>query len=900
VQYATSNVTAIAGTDYLATNNVLNFATGETFKTFNVQILRNTAITGDRIFNISLSNPSGTGQLVDPFVTAVTILDTDSSLRFAAASNTVSEAGGFASVFVLRSGSALGAISVNYFTTDGTATAGVRYASTNGVLNFADGQVSNSFNVALINDNVVQGDQTVNLTLVNPTGGAQLASPSNSVLLITDDDSGFSFSSGSYSVSESGVFAPITVQRTGFTNSLVSVNFATSDGTAHAGTKYQATNGTLIFGPTEVSKSFNVFVIDNSTIEGNQTINLALSSPSAGASLLNPNSAVLTVIDNDGSLVLPAGAAIIAETNAGPANGGIDPGETVTMWFSLRNALGQNTTNLVATLLATNGVTAPSGPQNYGVLVTNGPSKARQFTFTANGTNGTQLNAVLQLQDGASNIGTATFAFTLGRTTNSFTNNGVINILDNSPGSPYPATINVSALSGTIDKVTATLSNLSHANLLDVSILLMGPTGTNTLLMAKIGGGNPVNNVTLTFDDAGPALTGSTPTSGTYRPTQFATNIPFPASPGPGLLPKPFGTQLGAFTNTNPNGVWSLFVFDDTGLDAGAINNGWSLNFSTLGVLPPVVDLVAGLASSAGVSVVGSNLTYTISVTNAGPSTATGVTISDVIPAGVTVISNGTSQGTWTTNGGTLVCNLGTLVKDATATATLVFSPSLVGQLTNTVTLTGLASEANPANNAASVITSVVVPTADLAIGVSDAPDPLLLGSNLTYTIVITNLGPATAANVLVTNTLPPGVAFVSINPGVGTNNSGTVLANLGSIGSGLTSTFSIVVKPSAVGTYTNDASVGSSVTDPLKGNNKASTKTVVEQVQLNFSINASSLTFTWPATATGYTLETSPSLAPGSWTPVSPPPTIIGGQYTVVVSATGAGNFYRLRTQLP
>jgi hypothetical protein len=89
-------------------------------------------------------------------------------------------------------------------------------------------------------------------------------------------------------------------------------------------------------------------------------------------------------------------------------------------------------------------------------------------------------------------------------------------------------------------------------------------------------------------------------------------------------------------------------------------------------------------------------------------------------------------------------------------------------------------------------------------------------------------------------------------------------------------------------------------VTDPLKGNNKASTKTVVEQVQLNFSINASSLTFTWPATATGYTLETSPSLAPGSWTPVSPPPTIIGGQYTVVVSATGAGNFYRLRTQLP
>src|SRR5438445_665003 len=80
------------------------------------------------------------------------------------------------------------------------------------------------------------------------------------------------------------------------------------------------------------------------------------------------------------------------------------------------------TTNLTATLLATNGITAPGGPQNYGVLVTNGPSVSRQFQFTVSAASGSQIGAVLQLQDGATNLGTATFNFLVGSVTNSFTN----------------------------------------------------------------------------------------------------------------------------------------------------------------------------------------------------------------------------------------------------------------------------------------------------------------------------------------------------------------------------------------------------------------------------------------------------------------------------------------------
>ena len=78
---------------------------------------------------------------------------------------------------------------------------------------------------------------------------------------------------------------------------------------------------------------------------------------------------------------------------------------------------GANTTNLVVTLLATNGVSGPSGPQTYGVLVPGGGAASQPFTFAANGSCGSNLNAVLQLQDGTANYGTVTNSFVLGQVT---------------------------------------------------------------------------------------------------------------------------------------------------------------------------------------------------------------------------------------------------------------------------------------------------------------------------------------------------------------------------------------------------------------------------------------------------------------------------------------------------
>jgi hypothetical protein len=114
-----------------------------------------------------------------------------------------------------------------------------------------------------------------------------------------------------------------------------------------------------------------------------------------------------------GPAITNAGSALLAE-NCGSGNGAIDPGETVTLNLGLANVGNIAATNVIATLLATGGVTSPSGPQSYGTLLTGGPATSNAFTFTAAGTCGGTLEATLQLQSGTKNLGTVAFSFRLG------------------------------------------------------------------------------------------------------------------------------------------------------------------------------------------------------------------------------------------------------------------------------------------------------------------------------------------------------------------------------------------------------------------------------------------------------------------------------------------------------
>jgi subtilisin-like proprotein convertase family protein len=289
-------------------------------------------------------------------------------------------------------------------------------------------------------------------------------------------------------------------------------------------------------------------------------------------------------------LMEAAPPAVLLSESAAPANNAPDPDETVTMNFPLRNIGDGPTTNLVATLLPTGGVAAPSGPQTYGVVQPTGVPAARPFTFVARGNCGDFITATLHLQDGATDLGNLTYTIRLGTlttTTSTFSNAAPILIPATGTvgaAGPYPSAVNVSGVTGAVSKVTVTLSRMNHTFPDDIDVLLVGPGGQKLLLMSDAGGTNDLVNTNLTFDDAATASlsdSGANP-SGTYKPTNFGTgdtfNAPAPAGPynDPQLL-----SVFNGLSGAAVNGQWRLFVMDDVSGDVGNINGGWTLNIST-------------------------------------------------------------------------------------------------------------------------------------------------------------------------------------------------------------------------------------------------------------------------------------------------------------------------------
>jgi uncharacterized repeat protein (TIGR01451 family) len=222
-------------------------------------------------------------------------------------------------------------------------------------------------------------------------------------------------------------------------------------------------------------------------------------------------------------------------------------------------------------------------------------------------------------------------------------------------------------------------------------------------------------------------------------------------------------------------------------------------------VQPDKPDLAVTKSDSPDPVQAGNNLTYTVTVKNNGPGNATGVTMTDTLPADVSFVSANASQGSCTGTS-TVVCNLGSLAASASATVTLVVKPTAAGTITNTASVTGSPTDPNTGNNSATEMTTVT-PAADLAVTKSDSPDPVLVSDHLTYTVTVTNNGPSNATGVTMTDTLPASMSFVSATPSQGTcSGTSTVTCTLGSLA----------------------ASVTGNENDPTPANNSATEQTTV------------------------------------------------------------------------
>ena len=324
----------------------------------------------------------------------------------------------------------------------------------------------------------------------------------------------------------------------------------------------------------------------------------------------------------------------------------------------------------------------------------------------------------------------------------------------------------------------------------------------------------------------------------------------------------------------------------------------------------------------------GSNLTYTVTLTNNGPDAATTAGWSDVLPTGTTFVSLPAVAGWSCTTpavgaAGTVNCtNPSFAVGTATFTLTVAVAPTVASGtvLSNTANVTSTTGDPNGANNSATATTTVST-SADLSLTIVDSPDPVVAGSNLTYTITATNSGPSNAASVVLPDTLPGTLTFVSLaspvgwtctTPAVGAN--GAINCTNPSFAPG-TAVFTLVANVAGTfangATVTNGTAISSTTPDPQLANNTASATTTVDTTaDLAITISdapdpvvaGSNITYTIVATNNGPAGQQGPIAvndilpggttfvsfsAPAGWTVTTPP---VGGSGSV--SALTAGSF--------
>lgn len=266
--------------------------------------------------------------------------------------------------------------------------------------------------------------------------------------------------------------------------------------------------------------------------------------------------------------------------------------------------------------------------------------------------------------------------------------------------------------------------------------------------------------------------------------------------------------------------------------------------------------LAAGaLAQSASISVdkvdapdpviAGANLSYTITISNEGPENAANAALSDTLPAGTTFVSL-TAPGGWSCAtpavgaSGTVSCSNASMAVGSelfTLVVQVAAATASGATISNTATITATTPDTDPSDNAATAVTTVTT-EANLSLTKTDAPDPVLPGAPLTYSITVNNAGPSDAANALLTDVLPAGTTFASLiapggwsctTPAVGA--AGTVSCGNTAMAPG-SALFTLVVTVSGAlaggSTLSNTATVASATTDPNSANNSATAMTAV------------------------------------------------------------------------
>jgi uncharacterized repeat protein (TIGR01451 family) len=249
---------------------------------------------------------------------------------------------------------------------------------------------------------------------------------------------------------------------------------------------------------------------------------------------------------------------------------------------------------------------------------------------------------------------------------------------------------------------------------------------------------------------------------------------------------------------------------------------------------PSVADLSVTKTDAPDPVLQGDDVTYIVTVANAGPVDATGVTLTDTLSSDLTFVSTTPSQGTCNTPvGQNVTCDLGSISSGASVTVTVVATAIGSGTVSNTANVSANETDSDLSNNSSSEDTMVNAACVDLTVTKTDSSDPVLLGDNVIYGVEVLNVGSCGATGVTLTDKLPSGLTFFDASPGC-SESSGTVTCDLGLLAAGASKAVFIRVTPTSDGTITNTVSV-----NPVDINPDDNSDTEVTTVLPNPNISA-------------------------------------------------------------
>jgi hypothetical protein len=282
MNYATANGSALAGSDYVATSGTLSFAPGEVAKTVKVTLTNDSLPELSEAFNLVLSSLVGATAL-DAVGTAI-IHENDapqvSNSKVSVDDVVVGESEVYADFRVRLDAPNTGTVTVSYQTFNGTALGNLDVVGQSGFLTFAAGETVKTIRVTLLDNAVAEATENFGLQLFSPSANATLARNIATATIIDNDAATGTpvVSINDFVVDEATREASFFITLNRPSAGVVSMNYATANGSALAGSDYVATSGTLSFAPGEVAKTVKVTLTNDSLPELSEAFNLVLSS----------------------------------------------------------------------------------------------------------------------------------------------------------------------------------------------------------------------------------------------------------------------------------------------------------------------------------------------------------------------------------------------------------------------------------------------------------------------------------------------------------------------------------------------------------------------------------------------------------------------------------------------